>query len=357
MPEVRVEHLRKNFGRTSALGDISLAVADTELIALLGPSGCGKTTLLRCIAGLTRPDSGVVLIAGRDVSDEPARVRDVGMVFQSYSLFPNMTAAQNVGFPLEARGWQKAAAAERIDEMLTLVGLAAIADRYPHQMSGGQQQRISLARALAGRPKVLLLDEPLSALDALTRTSLRDEIRRIQLKVGMTAIYVTHDQSEALAIADRVGVMDHGRLVEVGEPADVYLRPARQFTANFLGGRTMLRLAVDSGGRVGWGEAFALSVPWPSGTPVVVAFTPEAVHLGGKVGVEGCISLVSFRGATTRLQIETDHGEIAADVASTEAGHFKAGRGVRISVPNDQIQVFRADADDGASSGGGPAGR
>jgi len=346
MPGVRVEHLRKTFGRTTALADISLSIGEGELVALLGPSGCGKTTLLRCIAGLTRPDAGAVFLGNREVTDEPARTRDVGMVFQGYALFPTMTAAENVGFPLEARGWPPGAAAERISDMLALVGLGHVADRYPHQLSGGQQQRVALARALAGKPKVLLLDEPLSALDALTRTTLRDEIRRIQLKVGMTAVYVTHDQAEALAVADRVGVMDHGRIVEVGAPADVYHRPMHRFTAGFLGGRTMLALAVGSDGRVRWGDALAISVPWPSGTPVIVAVTPEAVRLDVVNGAEGRIVLVSFRGGTIRLQIETELGEIAADVASSAAERYRTGRTVRISVAADQAQVFRADVDD-----------
>src|SRR5262250_3065168 len=298
MPEVRVEHLRKTYGRTIALGDIRLGIGEGELVALLGPSGCGKTTLLRCIAGLSRPDAGAIFLGGRDITEEPARARDVGMVFQGYALFPTMTAAENVGFPLEARRWTRLAAAERISEMLALVGLEHVADRYPHQLSGGQQQRIALARALAARPKVLLLDEPLSALDALTRTQLRDEIRRIQLKVGMTALYVTHDQAEALAVADRVGVMDQGRLVEIGAPADLYLRPTQRFTAGFLGGRTMLTLEVQGDGRVRWGDAFAIAAPWPPGTPVLVAITPEAVRLDATNGVEGRIIVASFRGST-----------------------------------------------------------
>src|SRR5215468_11078304 len=345
MPEVRVDRLRKSFGRTDALSDINLGIGDGELVALLGPSGCGKTTLLRCIAGLTRPDAGAVFLGNRDVTNDPARTRDVGMVFQGYALFPTMTAAENVGFPLEARGWPRAAAMERVAEMLALVALHQAADRYPYQLSGGQQQRVALARALAARPKVLLLDEPLSALDALTRTTLRDEIRRIQLKVGMTAIYVTHDQAEALAVADRVGVMDHGRLIEIGAPADLYLRPTQRFTAGFMGGRTMLDLAVDSDGRVRWGEAFALAVPWPPGTPVVAAVTPEAVRLEVANGIEGRIVIASFRGGTIRLQIETALGEIAADVPSSDAARYPIGRSLRLALAIDQVQVFRADGD------------
>src|SRR5262249_36984265 len=350
MPEVRVEQLRKTFARTNALRDINLSVGDGELVALLGPSGCGKTTLLRCIAGLTRPDAGAVFLDNRDVTDDPARTRDVGMVFQGYALFPTMTAAENVGFPLEARGWPRAAVADRIAEMLALVALDQAADRHPYQLSGGQQQRVALARALAARPKVLLLDEPLSALDALTRTTLRDEIRRIQLKVGMTALYVTHDQAEALAVADRVGVMEQGRLVEIGAPADVYLRPTHRFTAGFMGGRTMLKLAVESDGRVRWGEALVLAVPWSAGTQVVVAISPEAVRLDASNGIEGRILIGSFRGGTVRLQIETALGEIAADIPSGEAERYRIGRSVRLSVAADQVQVFRTDADDTGSA-------
>jgi len=346
MPEVRVEQLRKTFGRTNALSDINLSVGDGELVALLGPSGCGKTTLLRCVAGLTRPDAGAVFLGDRDVTYDPARTRDVGMVFQGYALFPTMTAAENVGFPLEARGWPRAAATERVAELLALVALDQAADRYPYQLSGGQQQRVALARALAARPKVLLLDEPLSALDALTRTTLRDEIRRIQLKVGMTALYVTHDQAEALAVADRVGVMDQGHLVEIGAPADLYSRPTQRFTAGFMGGRTMLNLAVGDDGRVCWGDALTLTVPWPPGTPVVAAVTPEAVRLDAANGIEGRIVIASFRGGTVRLQIETALGEIAANIPSSEAGRYQSGRSVRLSLAADQVQVFRADEND-----------
>src|SRR5215468_112390 len=338
MPEVRVDRLRKSFGRTDALSDINLGIGDGELVALLGPSGCGKTTLLRCIAGLTRPDAGAVFLGNRDVTNDPARTRDVGMVFQGYALFPTMTAAENVGFPLEARGWPRAAAMERVAEMLALVALDHAADRYPYQLSGGQQQRIALARALAARPKVLLLDEPLSALDALTRTTLRDEIRRIQLKVGMTALYVTHDQAEALAIADRVGVMDHGRIVEVGAPAEIYLRPTQRYTASFLGGRTMLDLVVDPDGCVRWANAFTITASWPPGTRVSVAITPEAVRLDASDGVVGRIVLVSFRGATVRLQIETEFGEIAADVASADAARYRNGESVNVAVDASQVQ-------------------
>jgi putative spermidine/putrescine transport system ATP-binding protein len=299
---------------------------------------------LRCVAGLAAPDWGTIRFNDADVTGAPARTRDVGVVFQNYALFPNLTAAANVAFPLEARGWPAPARRARIEELLDLVGLTEAADRYPHQLSGGQQQRIALIRALAARPQVLLLDEPLSALDALTRTALRDEIRRVQLKVGMTAIYVTHDQAEALAIADRVGVMARGRLVELGAPADVYLRPTSRFGAAFLGSRNTLTLIAGDDGWVRWGDGFAVPGAWPPGQRVVAAFTPESVELDAPEGVCGTIALVSFRGAMTHFRIATADGEIGVEIPSAIAGRFVAGAPTRVRVPADQVQVFREEA-------------
>ena len=229
--EVRLEGLLRRYGPVVALDGLSLTLAPGELVALLGPSGCGKTTALRLLAGLEDADRGRVVIGGRDVTRLPANRRDVGMVFQAYSLFPHMTARQNVAFGLRLRGVGEPERGRRADQMLRLVGLAAEADRYAHQISGGQQQRVALARALAIRPSVLLLDEPLSALDAKVRAQLRDEIRRVQLEVGTTTLFVTHDQEEALAIADRVGVMRAGRIEQLGRPTEVYSRPASPFVA------------------------------------------------------------------------------------------------------------------------------
>ena len=210
--EVRLDELRRHYGSVNALDGLNLTIGAGELVALLGPSGCGKTTALRLVAGLEDADGGRVVIGGRDVTTFPANRRDAGMVFQAYSLFPHMTARQNVAFGLRMRKVGSSERLRRAGEMLELVGLSEQADRYAHQMSGGQQQRVALARALAIRPSVLLLDEPLSALDAKVRSQLRDEIRRVQLEVGITTLFVTHDQEEALAIADRVGVMRAGRL-------------------------------------------------------------------------------------------------------------------------------------------------
>jgi putative spermidine/putrescine transport system ATP-binding protein len=347
--QVEVEAVSRRFGATRALDGVSLGIGEGELVALLGPSGCGKTTLLRCVAGLTQPDSGAIRFAGRDVTDLPARERDVGMVFQSYALFPNLTAAGNVAFPLEARGWPAAKVAPRVAELLELVGLAGEAGRFPHQLSGGQQQRVALARALAPRPGVLLLDEPLSALDALTRTVLRDEIRRIQLALGTTALYVTHDQAEALAVADRIGVMEGGQIVELGPPAEIYRNPRSRFGAAFLGGRNALPLTIGEDGWVRCGDAFALPVPaGRPGSQVFATFPPESVFFADDAGLGGRILLVSFRGALTRFRVETEQGEIDADLLSMAAPVLQRGEAVRLRVHAELIRLYPIDRPGGA---------
>src|SRR5436309_2128133 len=233
--EVRMEGLHRHYGPVVALDGVDLTVGAGELVALLGPSGCGKTTTLRLLAGLEDADAGTITVGGKEITHVPANRRDMGMVFQAYSLFPHMTVRQNVAFGLRLRRVSKAERDRRAMETLDLVGLSQQADRYAHQISGGQQQRVALARALAIEPQVLLLDEPLSALDAKVRAQLRDQIRRIQLEVGITTLFVTHDQEEALAIADRVGVMREGRLEQLAPPTEVYSRPATSFVAEFVG--------------------------------------------------------------------------------------------------------------------------
>ena len=230
-----MEGLSRHYGPVVALDRLDLTVHPGELVALLGPSGCGKTTTLRLLAGLEDADRGHITVGGKDITRISAAKRDMGMVFQAYSLFPHMTVRQNVAFGLRMRRIGAAHRDKRAIEMLDLVGLSTQADRYPHQISGGQQQRVALARALAIEPQVLLLDEPLSALDAKVRAQLRDQIRRIQLEVGITTLFVTHDQEEALAIADRVGVMREGRLEQLAPPTEVYSRPATSFVAEFVG--------------------------------------------------------------------------------------------------------------------------
>ena len=235
MTFLQINNVSKSFGRVWAVRDFNLNIESGELVSFLGPSGCGKTTTLRMVAGFETPTSGVIAINGEDITNKPPNQRNVGMVFQSYALFPNMTVAGNVGFGLKVAKKPPEEIKKRVDEMLELIHMSEYGDRYPHQLSGGQQQRVALARALALRPKVLLLDEPLSALDAKIRVSLRSEIRSIQQKLGITAIYVTHDQEEALSMSDRVVVMNMGEMEQVGTPFEVYNFPTTVFTANFVG--------------------------------------------------------------------------------------------------------------------------
>src|SRR5215471_11493016 len=245
---VSLENVGKSFGTVRALNGLSLDIAPGELVALLGPSGCGKTTALRILAGFETADSGTVTVDGKDIAPVPAAKRDMGMVFQSYSLFPNMSALENVGFGLRMRRIGSAERRRRAHEQLELVGLTAQANQFPHQLSGGQQQRVALARALAIEPRVLLLDEPLSALDAQVRVQLREQIRSLQQRLGITTLFVTHDQEEALSMADRVGVMRAGRLEQVATPVELYARPATAFVAEFVGTMNRLPAEVVPGG-------------------------------------------------------------------------------------------------------------
>ncbi|HOD73320.1 MAG TPA: ABC transporter ATP-binding protein [Candidatus Bipolaricaulis anaerobius] len=281
---LEVRGLTKRFGEVTAVADFSLAVADGETVALLGPSGCGKTTVLRIIAGLEQPDAGQVLLAGRDATDWPPERRGVGLVFQSYALFPHLSVEANVAYGLRfRRGVDRVA---RVEELLSLVGLSGYERRKPHQLSAGQQQRVALARALAPEPGILLLDEPLSALDAALRKELRGELRAILGKLGITVVYVTHDQEEALALADRVAVMREGRLDQVAPPAELYARPRTSFVAAFLGRANLWPGKVVSvdGDRAlveVAGERFpAERGEAREGDEVFLFFRPEWVHLG-----------------------------------------------------------------------------
>jgi len=244
---VEMINLQRIFGDVKALDGLNLTIKPGQLVALLGPSGCGKTTALRLLAGLDLANGGQITVDGRDITNVPANKRDMGMVFQAYSLFPNLTAVENVAFGLKVRGISEEIRITKAKELLDLVGLSKEANRYSHQLSGGQQQRVALARALAIEPKVLLLDEPLSALDAKVRTQLRDEIRRIQLEVGTTTLFVTHDQEEAMAMADLVGVMSNGKLEQIAAPDDIYANPATAFVASFVGAMNRIPAKLSSG--------------------------------------------------------------------------------------------------------------
>ena len=339
---VSLRNLTRAFGATKALDGMSLDIAPGELVALLGPSGCGKTTALRIVAGFEYADSGEVLVDGRDVSGVPAAKRDMGMVFQSYSLFPNMSALDNVGFGLRMR---KAAAARRrrkAAELLDMVGLSAQAGQYPHQLSGGQQQRVALARALAIEPHVLLLDEPLSALDAKVRLQLRDQIRTLQQRLGITTIFVTHDQEEALSMADRVGVMRDGRLEQVADPSELYSRPATAFVAEFVG--TMNRLPGELAGP---GTVTVLGVSCaviegggPMSGPVDVLVRPEGLTVAPASGGNGIVSGRTFLGAVTRLAVLlSGDTEVRVDVPSATALAMAPGTSVQVALPPTPVLV------------------
>jgi putative spermidine/putrescine transport system ATP-binding protein len=311
---VEFRALRRSFGGTHALDGLDLALRPGELLALLGPSGCGKTTALRLLAGFDRPTSGQVLIGGKDVTGVPAAKRDTGMVFQAYSLFPTMTAAENVAFGLRMRRVGAAERSRRAAELMELVGLGDRGGAYPHELSGGQQQRVALARALAVSPSVLLLDEPLSALDARVRVQLRDEIRRLQLAEGITTLFVTHDQAEALAVADRVAVLNKGRLEQVDTPQEVYARPATEFVAEFVG--VMNRVPVEGGA----GERRRIRPTPPAAgaynSELTVQVRPEALVVGDPDGLPGTVLTSTFLGPVTRLVVTTEVGELIVDVTS-----------------------------------------
>ncbi|MCA0335732.1 MAG: ABC transporter ATP-binding protein [Actinobacteria bacterium] len=323
-------------GGVRALDGLTLHMAPGEFIALLGPSGCGKTTALRCLAGLEDPDSGSVVVGGRDLTHVPTNKRDMGMVFQAYSLFPHMTARQNVEFGLELRKQDKATRAKRAADMLDLVGLSKQADRFAHQMSGGQQQRVALARALAIEPQVLLLDEPLSALDAKVRTQLRDEIRRIQLEVGTTTLFVTHDQEEALAVADRVGVMNAGRLEQLAAPAELYSAPVSEFVADFVGVTNRVRAEVGDDGAHVWGGVVPL-LPGSAGRGAAVLLVrPEAVVIEGGEANATVVSS-SFLGGHGKVVTTTDDGDrVVVQVSNAEVTAHAPGDRVRLRPRGDR---------------------
>ena len=333
MAFLELSHLRKFYGATEVVKNFTLDVEQGEFISFLGPSGCGKTTTLRMVAGFETPTEGTIRIDGRDVSRLRPNQRDIGMVFQAYALFPNLTVAQNVGFGMKVAGRSKAEIDGRVTEMLRLIGLPDLGARYPFQLSGGQQQRVALARALAARPKVLLLDEPLSALDAKIRVSLREEIRAIQKALGITTIYVTHDQEEALSMSDRIVVMNAGVAEQIGDPFAIYGRPATRFVASFVGQLNTLeaRLIDPATGQVevdGQGFTLGRPVEGPAGRALPLALRPETVVLGAREGNDVVITApvreVSFLGAVTRIKLALGTGVVSLDIFNTSAARLPA---------------------------------
>jgi len=352
-PHLEVAGISKRFGAFSALEAVSLSVAAGKLICFLGPSGCGKTTLLRVIAGLEVQDAGRIIIAGRDVTHLPPAQRDFGIVFQSYALFPNLTVRQNVGYGLVNRRRARAEVKARVSEMLALVGLMEHASKYPIQLSGGQQQRVALARALATSPSLLLLDEPLSALDARVRVRLRDEIKTLQRRLGVTTIMVTHDQEEALAMADSIVVMNRGRVEQIGTPSEVYGRPATAFVADFVGEMNMLEALVVAHDRVRVGalifacERLQQRAP---GERVRLGLRPEEVRIRGLApaapnAISVTVTMLDFLGAFWRATLRPAQEPdllLRSDfsVNAVRDLDIRVGQTLTVALPPESLRVF-----------------
>jgi putative spermidine/putrescine transport system ATP-binding protein len=342
---VELVDCRRTFGKVHALDGFSITIEPGELVALLGPSGCGKTTALRAVAGLEQLDEGKVLVGGDDITHMPPHRRNLGMVFQAYSLFPNMNALENVAFGLEVRRMASSERRKRAGELLELVGLSALAERFPHELSGGQQQRVALARALCVEPRLLLLDEPLSALDAKVRAQLRDEIRRIQLELGITTLFVTHDQEEALSIADRVGVMRTGQLEQLGSPAVVYSNPATNFVAEFVGSVSRLPgevvapgVVVVLGSRLAVPAGAARDLQ--TGSKVDVLVRPESIVLRPSPEGLAVVARASFLGAVIRVVATLPNGiEVTSTLPASEAYSFPPSATVDVELSGDVLFV------------------
>lgn len=328
----------------AALGDVSIAIAQGEFFTLLGPSGCGKTTLLRCIAGFETPTSGTIHLAGTDITHTPPNERPVNTVFQSYALFPHLSVAQNVGFGLKMQGKPAAEVAQAVTRVLALVKLEDFADRLPQQLSGGQQQRVALARALAPEPQVLLLDEPLSALDLKLRKEMQSELKRLQTETGITFIFVTHDQEEALTMSNRIGVMSQGALLQVGTPHEIYEHPVNRFVADFIGETNFLDATVE-GTRVRIGTGDMLDVPLDGHAgAVTLAIRPEQLRLvAAGTGLPAKVAETTYMGTDTHYTLGlSDGSHIIARVQSNASGAHDVGDAVGISIDTKAVQVLKS---------------
>ena len=348
---LEISNLRKSFASFTAVQHFDMQIDRGEFISFLGPSGCGKTTTLRMVAGFEMPTQGSIRIANQDVTNLRPNQRKIGMVFQSYALFPNMTVADNVAFGLKVAKKPAGEIAQRVDEMLRLIGLPTLGTRYPYQLSGGQQQRVALARALAPKPQVLLLDEPLSALDAKIRVSLREEIRAVQRELGITTVYVTHDQEEALSMSDRIVVMNEGRVEQIGTPSEIYNRPRTRFVASFVGTLNILQARVldAASGRVAVDDqevAVASGVPGRSaGDTVSLALRPEAVILEDRAGdrnrLQGAIEEVSFLGSVVRVRVRFKDNKLSLDTFNNPGMKLpERGQPVTVSFAREDLLVL-----------------
>jgi putative spermidine/putrescine transport system ATP-binding protein len=360
-----LENLHRDFGTVKALNGINITIGEGEFLSLLGPSGCGKTTALRLVAGFDRPNQGRIIVDGKDVTNVSPNKRDMGMVFQAYSLFPNMTARQNVEFGLRIRGKNRSDRGTKAGDLLDLVGLGHAGDRFPHQLSGGMQQRVALARALAIEPSVLLLDEPLSALDAKVRVQLREEIRRIQLELGITTLYVTHDQEEALAISDHVAVMYGGVIEQMGPPAEMYRAPATPFVAEFIGtmNRLEARVIDAAAGEVEHaGLRFRIDSAraQKTGDRVLVLIRPESLEVSAAGGngdgadenaLRADVITHTFLGPVTRVKLAGGELSLTADMPPARAEALPVGSSVVARVPTEGVKLLALAEDEPASLG------
>ncbi|MCE4602646.1 MAG: ABC transporter ATP-binding protein [Desulfurococcales archaeon] len=352
MVEVRLEGVVKRFGRTTALKGIDLEVRDGEVMVLLGPSGCGKTTTLRIIAGLEKPDEGKVYFGDKDVTLLPPRERNISMVFQSYAVWPHMKVYENIAFPLKIKKVPEQEVKKRVKWAAELLQIEELLDRYPHQLSGGQRQRVAVARAIVVEPEVLLMDEPLSNLDALLRVKMRSEIKKLQRRVGVTMIYVTHDQTEAMVIADRIAVMSEGKIMQVGSPEEVYEEPANTFVAGFLGSPSMNLVEADAKPgngmtaiRLGSGE---IRIPTRlQGDRVIVGVRPEKILFvpskEDQVELEAEVDFIENLGSDKIVHLRLGDTLLVAKTTETPPG--SQGSRVRIYIRLRDLKVFRPDGE------------
>lgn len=352
MNALLVSSLTKRFAEMAAVDRVDLEVREGELLAILGPSGCGKTTLLRLVTGQLDPDEGRIEIMGKDVSQVPTHKRNIGFVFQSFALFPHMTVLENVAFPLLVRGVGREERMRRAGEFLEIARLGEFADVYPGNLSGGEQQRVGLARALVYRPGLILLDEPLSNLDAKLREEMRLEVRRIIKELGMTAVHVTHDQEEALSISDRLAVMEKGRVLQAASPVEVYRKPATAFVARFVGGSNLIpAVAVSPGGCVLRGTDVTLETAdrFEEGTPLLLVVKPDdlSVQRGSREekepagsGLAGTILSSSYRGGRSEYRIEVGVGEELELRALSRGESYSAGTRVFVSFPGGGLHAI-----------------
>lgn len=334
MSFVQIQTVSKSFNHNKVLNQVSLDIEEGEFVTLLGPSGCGKSTLLRAIAGLNGIDEGIISVGGKDITRLPPKKRNVGMVFQSYALFPNMNVYDNIAFGLKMDGLKKNDIRLKVEEMLSIIDLKGRENSFPNQLSGGQQQRVALARSLIKNPTVLLLDEPLSALDAKIRRSLRNEIRLIQKRLKMTTIFVTHDQEEALTISDRIFVMNEGRIEQVGSPNEIYTAPASEYVARFIGNynvwsrEQLMGLPVQ--GVPEQGEMFAVR-------PEAIRMEIGAGDMGSGVVADGKVSLVTILGNVLRFEVDVAGLQVTVDMLSGQSiEHLGAGTPVRLFIPREE---------------------